>query len=224
MNELLYFLSVILVFTAVALIARFFGRKGMYAWIAIATILANIALAKQVRMFGLDVTLGNVLFSSVYLSTDIMTEAYGTKEARKAVYAGLIAALAFVGTGLIVNLMQPNELDLASDALHTLLSFSMRATSASILFFFLSNLADVWLFDRFRRHSTKNLWLRNNVSTILCNCLENLLFIFAAFYGVMSAKDCFMIAVTSSVVETITGLLDTPFVYLGRKIAAKETV
>lgn len=224
MNELLYFLSVILVFTAVAMIARFFGKKGMYAWIAIATILANIALAKQVRMFGLDVTLGNVLFSSVYLATDIMTEAYSTKEARKAVYAGLIAALAFVGTGVIVNLMQPNELDFASDALHTLLSFSVRATSASILFFFLSNLADVWLFDRFRKHSTKNLWLRNNVSTILCNCVENFLFIFAAFYGVMSAKDCFMIAVTSSVVETITGLLDTPFVYLGRKIAAKETV
>lgn len=160
-----------------------------------------------------------ILESFYYADAD---EAYSTKEARRAVYAGLIAALAFVGTGVIVNLMQPNELDFASDALHTLLSFSVRATSASILFFFLSNLADVWLFDRFRRHSTKNLWLRNNVSTILCNCLENFLFIFAAFYGVMSAKDCFMIAVTSSVVETITGLLDTPFVYLGRKIAAKE--
>ena len=222
MNELLYFVSAILTFFAVALIAWLFGKKGLYAWIAIATILANVALAKQVRLFGLDVTLGNVMFSSVYLATDVMTEAYGTKEARKSVFAGLAAAIAFVGTGIIINAMQPNALDFASGALNTILSFSIRATSASILFFFLSNMADVWLFDKFRQHSTKNLWLRNNVSTIFCNCAENFLFIFAAFYGIMSAKDCVAVALTTCVVEAITGLLDTPFVYLGRKWALTE--
>lgn len=222
MNELLYFISAILVFFTVSLIARLFGKKGMYAWIAIATIFANIALAKQVTMFGLQVTLGNIMFSSVYLATDIMSEVYGRKESQKSVFAGLIAALVFVGFGIIVNAMRPNELDFASDALNTLLSFSARATSMSILFFFLSNLADVWLFDKFRQHSTKNLWLRNNVCTILCNCVENFLFIFAAFYGIMSANDCLMIAITSSVMEVITGLLDTPFVYLGRKWAIRE--
>lgn len=222
MNELLYFLSAFLGFFAVAMIAKIFGKKGLFVWVALATILANVALAKQVRLFGLNVTLGNVMFSSVYLTTDILTEAYGKKEAQKAVFAGLVAAVTFVIFGLIVNAMQPNELDFASDALHTILSFSARATAASILFFFLSNLADVWLFEKFRRHSEKNLWLRNNVCTILCNCTENFLFIFAAFYGVMGANDCLMIAVTSSIVEIITGLLDTPFCYLGRKWALKE--
>lgn len=222
MNELLFIVSGIVAYFGVALVSKLFGKVGLIAWIAVSTILANIAVVKQVSMFGMDVTLGNIMFSSTYLATDILSEVYGHKESRKAVYIGLIAAIVFVGFGLFVNTIKSNSYDFAGEPLATIMSFSIRTTSTSILFFFLSNLADVWLFDKFRAKSTKHLWLRNNVCTILCNCTENFLFIFAAMYGVFDAQTCLSIALCTCVLETIAGLLDTPFVYLGRRWAKEH--
>lgn len=224
LNELLLIGSGVLAYFCVALVGKLFGKTGLIAWIGISTILANIAVTKQVGMFGVDVTLGNIMFSSTYLATDILTEAYGHKTARKAVYIGFVSAVVFVVFGIVVNAYKANGFDFVSEPLNTILSFSVRTTSVSIVCFFLSNLADVYIFQKFREKSTKNLWLRNNVSTILCNCLENFVFIFAAFLGIYDAATCFSIAICTCVVETICGLLDTPFVYLGRKWARAETL
>lgn len=223
MNELLLIGSGVLAYFCVALVGKLFGKVGLFAWIGVSTILANIAVTKQVDMFGVSVTLGNIMFSSTYLATDILTEAYGHKQAKKAVYMGFVAAVVFVIFGLFVNAYKPNDFDFVAEPLNTILSFSIRTTTVSIICFFLSNLADVYIFQKFREKSTKNLWLRNNVSTIMCNCLENFVFIFAAFLGFYDAQTCLSIALCTCIIETICGLLDTPFVYLGRKWAKYET-
>lgn len=222
MNEALFIASGILGFFGVALVAKLFGKYGLIAWVGISAILANIALTKQVTMFGVDCTLGNVMFSSTYLATDILSEVYGKKDARKAVLVGAMAAVVFVGFGLFVNVYKANQWDYANESLNTILSFSIRTTTMSIICFFLANYADVWLFEKFRQKSTKNLWLRNNVCTILTNCLENFLLCFGAFYGIYDAQYCLMIALTSSVIEILAALLDTPFCYLGRKWARER--
>lgn len=222
MNELLFILAGVIGFFGVALVAKLFGKYGLIAWVAISAILANIAVAKQVTMFGVDCTLGNIMFSSTYLATDILSEVYGKKEARKAVFMGGIAAVVFVGFGVLVNTFRANQWDFANDSLQMILSFSIRTTTMSIICFFIANYADVWLFEKFRQKSTKNLWLRNNVCTILTNCIENFLLCFGAFYGMYDAQYCLMIAVTTCLIEIIAALLDTPFCYLGRKWARER--
>jgi len=222
MNEILFFLSAIIAYGMIVFVAKYFGKGGLMAWIAASVILANIAVTKQVKMFGLDVTLGNIMFSSVYLCTDIISEVYGKKESKKAVNGGLIAAVGFIVFGNIINFAIPNDLDYVSGALKEILAFTSRTTAASVICFYLSNLCDVWLFDKFRNKSKKHLWLRNNVCTIVCNCVENFVMIFGAFIGIYDVKTCAMIAACTCVVEIIAGLLDTPFVYLGRKFAKKE--
>lgn len=222
MNELLFITSGILGFFGVALTAKLFGKYGLIAWVAISAILANIAVTKQVTMFGVDCTLGNIMFSSTYLATDILSEVYGKKWARMAVFAGLMAAVVFVGFGLFVNVYKANQWDYANESLNMILSFSIRTTTMSIVCFFIANYADVWLFEKFRQKSEKNLWLRNNVCTIITNCIENFLLCFGAFYGMYDAQYCLMIAATTCVVEILAALLDTPFCYLGRKWARER--
>lgn len=222
MNEALFIVSGILGFFGVALVAKLFGKYGLIAWVGISAILANIALTKQVTMFGVDCTLGNIMFSSTYLATDILSEVYGKKDARKAVLVGAMAAVVFVGFGLFINVYKANQWDYANEPLNMILSFSIRTTTMSIICFFFANYADVWLFEKFREKSTKNLWLRNNVCTILTNCLENFLLCFGAFYGIYDAQYCLMIALSSSVIEILAALLDTPFCYLGRKWAKER--
>lgn len=217
MNELLFFGAIILAFPCVALVGKLFGKYGLIAWVAIATILANILTAKQVTLFGLDVTLGSIMFSSTYLATDILSERCGLKTARKAVNIGMMSALVFIATSQYCLLFTPNAFDFVNDSMKNLFAISLRITSASVALFYLANLADVYLFDKIKQKLPKKLWVRNNVATIVCNCTENFLFMLGAFLGVMSFKECLMLALSTSIVEAIVGICDTPFVYLGVK-------
>lgn len=92
-----------------------------------------------------------------------------------------------------------------------------------MVMYFISNFADVYLFEKLKERSGgKRLWLRNNVSTILCNCLENFGFIGLAFAGIYDAKTILTIALSTSIVEAIVAVCDTPFIYIAGRIKAKE--
>ena len=143
MNELLFFLGIIAVFSGVVLIGKYFGESGLVAWIAVSTILANVILPKQITLFGLDVTLGNIMFSSTYLCTDILSEKVGIKSSRRAVLLGLIAALFFVGLTQVTLWFIPNEYDMVQPAMKELFAFSARVTLASVTMYTLANLCDV---------------------------------------------------------------------------------
>ncbi len=78
-NESLWFLLLFVNFTAILIAYRFFGKLGLYIWIPIATILANIQVLKMVDLLSIGVTLGNITYASSFLVTDILSENYGKK-------------------------------------------------------------------------------------------------------------------------------------------------
>ena len=73
-NELLLILSLLLIYSALLLFYYLFGKDGLYAWTVIATIAANIEVLILVDAFGMEMTLGNILFASTFLVTDIISE------------------------------------------------------------------------------------------------------------------------------------------------------
>jgi len=50
------------------------GVQWLYAYVAIAIILANIFVTKQIMLFGLSATGGNVMYGSIFLATDLLSE------------------------------------------------------------------------------------------------------------------------------------------------------
>jgi uncharacterized PurR-regulated membrane protein YhhQ (DUF165 family) len=56
------------------------------------------------------------------------------------------------------------------------------------------------------------------VATILCNCLENFGFIGLAFAGIYDFGTIITIAVSTSIIEAIVAVCDTPFLYAARRI------
>ena len=78
---------------------------------------------------------------------------------------------------------------------------------------------DVILFDKLKEKTKgKFLWFRNNFATIICNCLENFFFIGLAFYGIYDMTTILIIAGSTSVIEIIAAICDTPFLYLAKRI------
>ena len=174
MNEVLLFAEIVIVFTLLLLAQRMFGKAGVLAWIPLATVTANILTLKNVILFGMNTAAGSVMFASTFLATDILTECYGVKEARRGVLMGLCGAVMFVVCSQIVLRYIPSPIDYASDAMNGLFALNLRVSIASITMYLVANMADVFLYEGLRRKTGgRKMWLRNNLSTIVCNCAEN---------------------------------------------------
>lgn len=224
MNELLFVIEIVLTFGCVVAFGKLFGKNGLAAWIAVAMILANLTTPKAITLFGIDATLGTIMFASTFLATDIMTERYGGNEARKGVAIGIGGALVFMVCTQIALLYTPSASDFASASMADLFALNLRMSIASITMCLLANLADVWLFERIKKATNgKHLWLRNNVATAVCNCLENFAFVFLAFGGLMPVEVILEIAVSTSLIELGLAVCDTPFIYAARALMKGES-
>ena len=62
-NEILWLLVFFIDFGALLLIYRFLGKIGLFAWVAMATVIANIQVIKVIQLCGVTATLGNVLYA-----------------------------------------------------------------------------------------------------------------------------------------------------------------
>ena len=113
MNELLLILSLIVLYGGVLLFYKFFGKTGLYCWTVLATIAANIEVSIVVRAFGLEQTLGNILFATTFVVTDILSETAGKKEAQKAVILGIVTSIIFIFLSNSWGLYVPSESDMS---------------------------------------------------------------------------------------------------------------
>lgn len=204
---------------------RFFGKTGLYCLSALATILANIEVLLLINAFGMEQTLGNVLFAVTFLITDILSECEGKKEANRAVWIGMFSSLFFLLLSQSWLLYLPAEGDWAMPALRGVFSNTPRMMIASFTVYAVSQLFDVWLYHKWWALTEKKcgdrkkfLWLRNNGSTLISQIVNTLLFTLFAFYGTYDAATLFSIFLSSYVIFIFTSLLDTPVLYLARKL------
>ena len=228
-NELLIGLSFILIYGGVVVFYRFFGKNGLLAFNVMATLLANIEVLLLVRAFGVEMTLGNVLFASTFLITDILSENHSRKDANRAVIISTLCSILFIAISQTWLLYTPSENDWASGAIETIFSNTPRIVCASLAVYLLSQLIDVWLYHKWwdwcKRHfgiSRSGLWIRNNGSTMFSQFLTTLLYTFLAFYGTYPVSTLISIFVSTYIIYLITSLLDTPFVYWCRKIHDRQ--
>ena len=219
MNNILLVISIIGVFSIMLVIKKFLGKEGLIGWMGIASIVANILITKSVDILGISATLGNVLFASNFLATDILTENYGYKEAKKGVRFAIFSVLVFMLVMQIALIYTPNSLDIAQSSYETIFGLVPRIALASISMFALSNFVDIRLYESLRNKTNgKMMWLRNNLCTILCNGGENFLFYFIAFGGIMSIQEILIIGLSATIIETLIALCDTPFLYMSKKV------
>ena len=230
-NELLIITSFVTIYGGVVAFYRFFGKNGLLAFNVLATLLGNIEVLLLVKAFGGEMTLGNVMFASTFLITDIMSENHSRKDANRAVVISTFCSLVFIAISQMWLLYTPGENDWASGAFHTIFSSTPRIVCASLLVYLISQLTDVWLYHKWwewcRKRfgdEKKGLWIRNNGSTMVSQLLNTLLYTFFAFYGTYDIKTLMSIFISSYIIYIITSLLDTPFVYWCRNIHEKHNI
>lgn len=223
LNELLWIGLLISSFFIVIIAYRLFGKTGLYIWTATAVILANIQVMKTVQIFGLVTALGNVIYSSLFLVTDILNENHSKKDAQKAVWTGFFVLITTTILMQITIQFIPDQSDFLSEQIAAVFSFLPRIAFASLIAYLISQTHDVWFFSKLKnRHDKKYLWLRNNLSTIISQLLDNTVFTLIAFVGVFDWVIIAQIFITSMILKVIVAAGDTPFIYWAREIHQKK--
>lgn len=228
-NELLLIASVVVIYGGVLLWLRLLGPAGLYGFTVLATIAANIEVLLLVRAFGLEQTLGNVLFASTFLITDILSEVRGKKAAQKAVYLGVLTSFFFILISQSWLLYTPSDGGAMAPAFRQIFANTPRMMVVSLLVYAISQQVDVWLYHKWwdltKRHcgdSQRFLWLRNNGSTLISQLLNTALFTLGAFWGTYQWPTLVSIMASSYVIFIFTSLADTPVLYLARRMAKRQ--
>ena len=228
-NEILLLASVFFFFGGLVAFFRLFGKNGIFAWTVICTIAANIEVLILVHAFGMDTTLGKVIFASSFLATDIMSEIYGKKEANKCVKLGIAANITFILISQSWFLYVPAQADTMASPIRTVFANTPRVMLSSLIAYAVCQIYDVWAYHHIWSWSEKKsgdhkkfLWLRNTGSTMVSQLINVLAFNLLAFAGVFPSSVLIQILIFGYLIFLATSILDTPFLYWARRIAEKH--
>ena len=216
MNEILWLGMLLINFAAIMISYRIWGKLGLYIWIPIAVIVANIQVTKTIELFGLQATLGNIVYATSFLVTDILSENYGKKYAVRAVGMGFFSLIVMTVLMNIALYFIPAESDFVQESMQTIFMLMPRIAIASLLAYGVSQLHDIWAYDFWKKRfpSYTHIWVRNNLSTMVSQLLDTLVFTIVAFWGVFTSDVLLQIIITTYLLKWIVALADTPFIYL----------
>ncbi|MCA0147883.1 queuosine precursor transporter [Rossellomorea vietnamensis] len=210
---------VLITFSCLLVMYRMFGRTGLFVWIGISTILANLQVVKTIEIFGLTATLGNAMYGTAFLVTDILNEKYGKKDAQKAVWLGFFTLIVMTIIMQLALLFQPHPDDFAQESLATIFGIIPRIALGSLAAYLVSQFTDVYIFTYLKKKfpTDGQFWIRNNGSTMVSQLLDTLVFTSIAFLGEYPMHVWFEIFVTTYLLKWVISLMDTPFGYIAKR-------
>lgn len=167
--------------------------------------------------------MGDISYIGIYLISDILSENYGKDVAKKIVWLGTFCTLA---VAIIMSLsleFLPNQYDQAQQSLSTIFTIFPRLVIASLCAFFISQSYDIVAYQFWRRKfpAYRFIWLRNGMSTVVSQFMDNAIFTLIAFFGIYPLHYMIKIFMTSCLLRTIISIIDTPFVYWSVAIKKK---
>ncbi|MBH31548.1 MAG: hypothetical protein CMG71_06100 [Candidatus Marinimicrobia bacterium] len=233
-NELIFLIQtgVGLAFT---LVAFKMGKAWLFGYIAICIVLANIFVTKQITLFGIAATGGNVVYGAVFLSTDLLAEHYGKVEAKKAVFLGFSAALFYTVMSQLILLYEASNADWGAAAgMASIFTSAPSIIIASLVAYLLSQFHDIWAFEWIREKTEgRLLWLRNNGSTWISQVIDSVVFASLAFLVLpmifgsensLSLSAVAEIVISTYFLKVFVATIDTPFIYFSYHLRAAPSI
>lgn len=199
----------------------FSGRSGHSSWfVAVAClfvtclITANIISVKLIQIRGLVLPAGVVIFPLSYIIADILTEVYGYAHARRVIWLGFLCNLIAVAAVWIGNAAAPAPFWDGQAAYDRILGYSPRLLAASFSAYLAGEFFNAYVMAKMKIATKgKWLWTRTIGSTLVGEGLDSLVFITAAFAGVIPAGSIFQAVLFQWLAKSAYEAAATPLTY-----------
>lgn len=191
-------------------------------------LLTNIIVTKHFNLGGFVLTAGAITYPFTFSLLDIISELYGPKKAKLAVWMGLIGSLFMTAVlQLVMRLPSYAKAPVDHATFQLLFGFTPGIVLGSMVAYLTAQFIDIYLFDWARRLTkNKHLWFRNNISTLISQFIDTLLFGLVAwivwpFFALNESvaplpwSAWYQITINEYAFKVVFTILNTPLVYAG---------
>lgn len=179
-----------------------------------------------------NLTAGAVIWPVVFITSDLINEYFGKPGVKRISYlAAFFIAYSFVVIFLTIKLppaqwwLDANNQDTQGNyfnmdfAFNKILGQGQRIIIGSLAAFLVSQLIDVFVFQKLRKITgPKLLWLRATGSTLISQFIDSFVVLYIAFFGVFSGEQIIAIGITNYIYKFSVAILLTPLIYLGHYV------
>jgi uncharacterized integral membrane protein (TIGR00697 family) len=178
---------------------------------AMIIVLANWFDPRLIKLFGLTTDAGTLIFPFTFLLSDLITEVYGYKQARRAIWCGFLFNVLFIFYGqLVIHLPSP-DFPTNNALFDTLIAINIRVIVASIVSYFSSEPLNSFLMAKLKvKMEGRYMAIRFVLSTVIASGVDSFIFGALAFYGMMHNDDLFILIMTMWWIKVLIEILGLP--------------
>lgn len=202
-------------------------RRGYYDYFAVFFVsfllLSNIGATKLVEVGPLTFDGGAILFPLTYIIGDVLSEVYGFKAAKRAIFMGFVVSfLASLTFWLII--MLPAHPDYTSQAaFEEVLGVVWRFVAASLAGYLVGQLLNAKVLTAIKdRWGEEHMWARLVGSTLVGEAADTIIFCLVAWVGVMSWAVIANLALVGFLYKVAVEIVFLPLTYLVINLVKKH--
>ncbi len=183
-----------------------------------AQMLADITSLKIVSIFGMSVDAGTLIYPLTFTIRDLVHKVAGRRAARIIILAAAVINLGMAGLFWIVSQLPYDPSAGPQPDWNAVLAPVWRIVIASILAEIFSELADTEIYHLWvTRITSRYQWLRVLVSNAVSVPMDSLIFVWAAFGGVLPTPVVWEIFGANILLKGAFTLISLPSIYLVRE-------
>lgn len=181
-------------------------------------ILSNIAATKLIAFstpwFYLVFDGGAILFPCTYILSDVLSEIYGFRRAKRVIIMGFVMSLMASLVFFLVQIAPIGPGYENQEAFEAVLGFVPRIVAASIGGYIFGQLLNSYVLVAMKRRlGESNLWVRLIGSTLVGEFADTLIFCTIAFYGVITGAEFMNYLITGYVYKCGVEVVLLPITY-----------
>jgi uncharacterized integral membrane protein (TIGR00697 family) len=177
-------------------------------------LISNIASTKIVQIWRFTFDGGTVIFPLSYIFGDVLTEVYGYRKARKAIWVGFFSAFMMSLILWLVGILKPSEGWDLQNAYMSILGQTPRIVGASLIAYFSGEFTNSVILAKMKILTKGRwLWFRTIGSTIAGQAVDTALFCLIAFAGLYSGKLLLSIIISNYIFKVGLEIIMTPATY-----------
>lgn len=205
--------------------------KSDYLWFltlafSMLIVLSNWFDPRLVKFWGLTTDAGTLIFPFTFLLSDLITEVYGYKFARRAIWCGFLFNMFFILYSQIVIHMPGPDYPTQNSHFDSLLAINIRIIIASAISYFCSEPLSSYIIAKLKiKMQGKQMGMRFVLSTIIASFVDSMIFTVIAFYNMMALNHLISLAMTMWFIKVMIEIIGLPLsIRLAKTLKRKEKI
>lgn len=189
-------------------------------------VIANWVDARIIQIGPIITDGGTLIFPLTFLLSDIITEVYGYKHARRAIWCGFLFNSLAIFYGLIVSALPSPDFAQNNEVFDKMLSINFRIIAASTISYFISEPLNSLIMAKLKiKTAGKFMPLRFVCSTFLAAGVDSFIFGTLAFYDSMSGMNLLALILSMWAIKVFIEIVGLPIsIPLSKKLKDLEQI